>query len=104
MLLTSCIASFLCFGLPDYLPGKRAFALNLLLFHGLVSIIFIQLPDGIVLYELPKLAVDLIPQLGSIKNTAFIAGIHLFVSFLGVLWWQATLGLVRAASMHAKAQ
>ena len=113
MLLTSCLASLLCFGLPDYLPGKRAFAMHLLLFHGFISAIFLQVRDGIIFFELPKFVLELIPAAAQVKNTVWIAATHGLISFVAVLWyvyththrrWQATLPLVKAVTAHAKAE
>lgn len=103
-ILTSCVGCLLCFMLPDYLPGKRALALQLFLFHGIVAILFWLLPPGIVLYKLPVFVLNLFPLLEQVPNTVFIGSAHAVVSFVGVCWWQATIPTVQALTARLKTE
>ncbi|SHO76929.1 Uncharacterized protein MSYG_1268 [Malassezia sympodialis ATCC 42132] len=102
MLLTSSICALLCFGLPDYMPGKRAVAIQLLLFHGIVSAVFMRLPDGVVTFQLPAKLLELLPWLGMYRMPIWIAAVHGCIAVLATGWWQATLPQVQAVAAHAK--
>ncbi|QRW18918.1 hypothetical protein RhiXN_00324 [Rhizoctonia solani] len=100
LLLASCLASLLCFNLPanalmhlgpsEFLPGKRAFALQLLAYHSIAATVLFQSPRFI-----PH-------SLGSVAESASITpekiwgALHGVVSVLVGLWWQFTLGHARA--------
>ena len=56
-LIASSVTAVLCFGLPDYLPGKRAFAVQLLIFHAIVSALWLQ-ADPVVLHGLLSLVIS----------------------------------------------
>lgn len=82
----SALGAFLVFPLPEYLPGKRAFAIVLMLYHMLVAGILYQSPRFIP-YSLGALAeqAKLTPEL--IWSAA-----HGFIALIFGLWWQSTLG------------
>ncbi|KAF8679533.1 hypothetical protein RHS04_04660 [Rhizoctonia solani] len=90
VLLASCLASLLCFNLPEFLPGKRAFALQLLAYHSIAATVLFQSPRFI-----PH-------SLGSVAESASITpekiwgALHGVVSVLVGLWWQFTLGYAKA--------
>ncbi|WFD26213.1 hypothetical protein MNAN1_001190 [Malassezia nana] len=82
---------------------KRAMAIQLLLFHGIVSAIYMRLPDGIVTFQLPPVLLDLFPWLGMYRFTIWIAALHGCIALLITAWWQATLPQVQAITAQAKA-
>lgn len=43
-MLSLCAVCLLVYNLPDYLPGKRALAILLLLYHGAASTVLLQAP------------------------------------------------------------
>jgi len=81
----SCIASVLCYSLPDFLPGKRALALGLLMYHVTASSALFYSPRFIpfTLGPLPE-------SLGITAERIWAAGHGLVVIGLS-LWWQLTL-------------
>ncbi|KII87597.1 hypothetical protein PLICRDRAFT_162334 [Plicaturopsis crispa FD-325 SS-3] len=91
----SCATAFLCFSLPEFLPGKRAFAIGLCLYHSVCSTILIQTPRFI-----PH---SFGPLLESFKFTPEIlwGGLHGVLSLAFLAWWQGT---VQYAAMARKMQ
>ncbi|KAH7099800.1 hypothetical protein BKA62DRAFT_708857 [Auriculariales sp. MPI-PUGE-AT-0066] len=90
MLLASCIASFLCYSLPDFLPGKRAFVIMLVIYHTVSSTILYQAPRFIphsfgAAFE----GVKVIPE--TVWGT-----LHGLIGLLFVFWWQQTIPVTRA--------
>lgn len=104
LLITSSIAALLCFSLPDYLPGKRALAIQIFLFHGLITLVFLYTEPGVVLYEPPRFLLEFLPFLQHVRNTTIIAGVHGVVALAGMAWWQATIPLVQAIARRAKTE
>ncbi|KAG6908945.1 hypothetical protein DXG01_002724 [Tephrocybe rancida] len=95
LVLASCLMSLLCFSLPEYLPGKRALAIGLCVYHTSASTILFQSPRFIP-HTLGSLA-------EAYKLTPEVAWgiLHGVVGLGMVVWWQATLPLtamVRAAA------
>lgn len=89
LLLASCLASLLCFNLPEFLPGKRAFAIQLLIYHTIAATILFQSPR-FVPHSFGPLAESL-----SVTPEKIWGAIHGLVS-LGVgMWWQFTLGYAK---------
>ncbi|CAE7234265.1 unnamed protein product [Rhizoctonia solani] len=90
LLIASCLASLLCFGLPEFLPGKRAFAIQLLIYHSIAATILFQSPRFI-----PH-------SLGSVAETVGVTpekiwgALHGVVSVMIGMWWQFTLGYAKA--------
>ncbi|KAF5375674.1 hypothetical protein D9615_009330 [Tricholomella constricta] len=85
LVLASCLTSLLCYSLPEFLPGKRAFAMGLCIYHSIASTILFQAPRFI-----PH---SFGPLMEQYKITPEIVwGVfHGFVGLGMVTWWQATL-------------
>ncbi|PAV15465.1 hypothetical protein PNOK_0922900 [Pyrrhoderma noxium] len=86
----SCIAALLCFSLPEFLPGKRAVAIALTVYHCTCSTILFQAPRFIPhtfgeLFESFKLTPEIL-----------WGGAHGLIALGFVFWWQATVGLTAA--------
>lgn len=77
-------------------------AIQLLLFHAIVSAIYMRLPEGIVTAQLPAGLLDLFPWLGIYRLTIWISALHGCISLLITAWWQATLHQVQAITAQAK--
>ncbi|KAF9051770.1 hypothetical protein BJ165DRAFT_1413743 [Panaeolus papilionaceus] len=95
MVLGSCIVALLCFPLPDFLPGKRALAIGLCVYHTVCSTILYQAPRFIphtfgATFESMKITPE------SVWGT-----LHGVVGLGMVIWWQATVHLT---SMVRQAQ
>ncbi|EJC99362.1 uncharacterized protein FOMMEDRAFT_142896 [Fomitiporia mediterranea MF3/22] len=83
----SCIAAFLCFSLPEFLPGKRALAIGLTVYHCIASTILFQAPRFIPhsfgeLFESFKLTPEVL-----------WGTLHGVIGLGFVSWWQATVAL-----------
>ncbi|KAG8216744.1 hypothetical protein J3R82DRAFT_6958, partial [Butyriboletus roseoflavus] len=81
----TCIASALVYPLPEFLPGKRALAIALCVYHSVASTILFQAPRFIphtfgTLFESLKITPE------SVWGT-----FHGVVGFTMVVWWQLTL-------------
>ena len=88
--LSLSIVCVLLYGLPDYLPGKRAAAILMLLYHGVASSVLLNAEPFIDFAFSESLA-----KHGVRVET--IAGVaHGIMSLVTVSWWQASLGAVRA--------
>lgn len=88
--LSLSIICILLYGLPDYLPGKRAAAILLLLYHGVASSVLLNAEPFI-----DFAFADVLAKHGVRVET--VAGVaHGFMSLMTVSWWQASLGAVRA--------
>ncbi|KAF8587189.1 hypothetical protein K439DRAFT_1652364 [Ramaria rubella] len=89
LLLASCVASLLVFSLPEFLPGKRAFAMALLLYHSIATTIllstvrFIPFSFG-PLAEQAKLTPEMV-----------WGALHGALGLALTVWWQMTLGYAR---------
>ncbi|KAI0064405.1 hypothetical protein BV25DRAFT_1882482 [Artomyces pyxidatus] len=85
LLLASCLIAFLCYPLPEFFPGKRAFAIGLCVYHSLVSTVLFQSPRFIP-FSFGK-------SFESYKVTPEIlwGTLHGFVGLGMVAWWQGTL-------------
>ncbi|KAJ9102200.1 hypothetical protein QFC20_005029 [Naganishia adeliensis] len=87
----SCLTALLVFALPEYLPGKRAFAAGLTVYHTLVAGTLFRAPRIIpktfgVLLE----SVRLTPE-----NTWGL--LHAVLGLGFAVWWQGTLPYAQAA-------
>ncbi|RDB30656.1 hypothetical protein Hypma_005783 [Hypsizygus marmoreus] len=96
LVLASCLSSLLCFSLPEFLPGKRAFAMGLCIYHSIASTILFQSPRFI-----PH---SFGPFMEQYKVTPeLLWGIFHGIVGLGmVLWWQVTVPLTSMARASAK--
>ncbi|KAJ8072620.1 hypothetical protein PM082_016179 [Marasmius tenuissimus] len=88
--LGTCLASFLCFSLPDILPGKRALALGLCLYHTVCSTILFQAPRFI-----PHTFGPACEELKLTPEVAWSA-MHGLLGFTFMLWWQSSVTVVQA--------
>ncbi|KAJ9479746.1 hypothetical protein PHBOTO_003244 [Pseudozyma hubeiensis] len=88
--LSLSIICILLYGLPDHLPGKRACAILLLLYHGVASSVLLNAEPFI-----DFAFADALSKHGVRIET--IAGVaHGIMSLATVSWWQSSLGAVRA--------
>ncbi|KLO09012.1 hypothetical protein SCHPADRAFT_943973 [Schizopora paradoxa] len=88
--LGSCVLALLCHSLAEFLPGKRAAAIGLTVYHCVASTILFQAPRFIP-FSLGDLA-------ESFKITPELVWgtIHGVLSLGFVFWWQSTVGLTAA--------
>ncbi|KAH6917865.1 hypothetical protein BKA70DRAFT_1245572 [Coprinopsis sp. MPI-PUGE-AT-0042] len=91
MVLGGCVVSFLCYPLPEFLPGKRALAIGLCVYHTVVSTIIYQAPRFIP-HTFGPLAESLKVTPENVWGT-----LHGLVGFGMVVWWQATVHLAHMA-------
>ncbi|KAH9941585.1 uncharacterized protein BXZ73DRAFT_97974 [Epithele typhae] len=93
----TCVAALLSFNLPEFLPGKRAFAIALCVYHATVST---------VLFNAPRFIPHTFgPVFEAYKATPeHVWGcLHGILGLLFAIWWQVTLPYV-AAMPRMKAQ
>ncbi|KAJ7485305.1 hypothetical protein FB451DRAFT_1229129 [Mycena latifolia] len=80
-----CGVAFLCFSLPEFLPGKRALAIGLCIYHTICSTILYQAPRFIPvsfgeIFEHYKVTPE------NVWGT-----MHGIVGLSMVVWWQGTV-------------
>ncbi|KAJ7359308.1 hypothetical protein DFH08DRAFT_408223 [Mycena albidolilacea] len=107
-----CGVALLCYSLPEFLPGKRALAIGLCIYHTICSTILYQAPRFIpmsfgAVFEASVVSVSLFPSLLSmcahrykITPEAVWGTLHGLVGLSMVFWWQGTVHyaqLVRGA-------
>ncbi|KAI0822944.1 hypothetical protein BC628DRAFT_1421339 [Trametes gibbosa] len=94
----TCIAALLCFGLPEFLPGKRALAIALCIYHVTCSTVLFNAPRFIP-HSFGALA-------ESYRATPEIVWgtLHGLVGLGFAVWWQATVQLAAAMARAAKSQ
>ncbi|KAH8113870.1 hypothetical protein DFH11DRAFT_280317 [Phellopilus nigrolimitatus] len=90
--LASCVASFLCFSLPDFLPGKRALAIGLTVYHCIASTVLYQAPRFI------PLSFGALFESFNVTPENVWGTLHGIISLGFVFWWQATVA--QAAAMR----
>lgn len=117
MSLSTCLISLLCFPLPDFLPGKRALAMGLCVYHSVASTVLFQAPRFI-----PHSFGPLAEQLSVIWRSIIVVSsvfmvyfrykitpeilwgtLHGFAGLGMVVWWQATVHLVAMARSTPRA-
>ncbi|KAH9478778.1 hypothetical protein JR316_0009239 [Psilocybe cubensis] len=91
LVLGTCIASLLAFNLPDFLPGKRALAIGLTVYHTVCSTVLYQAPRFIP-HSFGALAESLNITPEVVWGTA-----HGIVGLAMIGWWQATVQLTQMA-------
>ncbi|KAG2008703.1 hypothetical protein CC2G_014103 [Coprinopsis cinerea AmutBmut pab1-1] len=85
--LASCIMALLCYSLPEFLPGKRALAIALCVYHTACSTVIYQAPRFIPHTFGPAAeALKITPE--NIWGT-----LHGIVGLTMVIWWQGTVHL-----------
>ncbi|PKI85794.1 hypothetical protein MVES_000287 [Malassezia vespertilionis] len=82
-LIASSVACVLVAGLPDYLPGKRAFAIQIMLFHALVGLVFLHLDPAVLRATLPPQVIAFVPVLARAPLPKLVAILHGLISLLG---------------------
>jgi len=85
-----CAASLLAFGLPEFLPGKRAIAIGLCLYHVTCSTILYGAPRFI-----PLSFGELAESFQATPENVW-ATLHGLVGLGFAIWWQLTVGLAQA--------
>ncbi|KAI0720745.1 hypothetical protein C8T65DRAFT_632664 [Cerioporus squamosus] len=94
----TCIASLLCFGLPEFLPGKRALAIALCIYHATCSTILFNAPRFIP-YSFGALAESYRATPEVVWGT-----LHGFLGLGFAVWWQMTVQMAAMAAQLTKMQ
>ncbi|EJF57385.1 hypothetical protein BD309DRAFT_957471 [Dichomitus squalens] len=94
----TCIASLLCFSLPEFLPGKRALAIALCIYHVTCSTILFNAPR-IIPYSFGALAESYRATPENVWGT-----LHGIVGLGFAVWWQATVQIAAVMAQIQKAQ
>ncbi|KAL1665174.1 hypothetical protein GGF50DRAFT_53247 [Schizophyllum commune] len=90
LVLGTCATALLCWKLPEFLPGKRALAIGLCIYHTALST---------VLYQAPRFIPHTFGQFAeSLKITPETAWgtLHGVLGLLFVAWWQLTVPIAAA--------
>lgn len=87
----TCLVCLLCFRLPEFLPGKRALAIGLCVYHSICSTILYQAPRFIP-HTFGPAAENLKITPESVWGT-----LHGVIGLSMVAWWQATVHLASLA-------
>ncbi|KAI0764595.1 hypothetical protein BD413DRAFT_169096 [Trametes elegans] len=98
LVAATCVMALLCFSLPEFLPGKRALAIGLCIYHVTCST---------VLYNAPRFIPHSFGALAeSYRATPEIVWgtLHGFVGLGFAVWWQATVQLTAAMARATKSQ
>ncbi|KAL4079406.1 hypothetical protein J3A83DRAFT_4356266 [Scleroderma citrinum] len=91
----TCVTTLLAYSLPEFLPGKRALAIGLCIYHTVASTILYQAPRFIPLSFGPAFeSLNITPEI--VWGT-----LHGVLGFAMVLWWQVTLAYTTAAKKAA---
>ncbi|KAF8474517.1 hypothetical protein DFH94DRAFT_795347 [Russula ochroleuca] len=85
LVLGVCIAALLCYPLPEFLPGKRALAIGLCVYHTIVSTVLFQAPRFIpfsfgAFFEAYKVTPEIV-----------WGCMHGFLGLGFIAWWQGTV-------------
>ncbi|KAH9061109.1 hypothetical protein EDB87DRAFT_1612010 [Lactarius vividus] len=85
LVLSVCIIALLCYPLPEFLPGKRALAIGLCVYHSILSTVLFQAPRFIPFtlgsfFEAYKVTPEIIWGCA-----------HGFLGLGFVGWWQGTV-------------
>ncbi|KJA21431.1 hypothetical protein HYPSUDRAFT_77842 [Hypholoma sublateritium FD-334 SS-4] len=91
LVFASCIACLLVYNLPEFLPGKRALAISLTVYHSVVSTILYQAPRFIP-HSFGPLA-----EAWRITPEAAWGTAHGIIGLGMVVWWQGTVHLAQMA-------
>ncbi|CAL1699270.1 unnamed protein product [Somion occarium] len=92
----TCAAALLCFSLPEFLPGKRALAIALCLYHVTCSTILYGAPR-IIPYSFGPLA-----ESYRVTPEVVWGTLHGLVGLGMAIWWQATVMMTAAMRMKAE--
>ncbi|GHJ84131.1 hypothetical protein NliqN6_0533 [Naganishia liquefaciens] len=87
----SCITALLVFALPEYLPGKRAFAAGLTVYHTIVAGTLFGAPRFV-----PKTFGTLMESIRLTPENTW-ALLHAVLGLGFAVWWQGTLPYAQAA-------
>ncbi|KAI0252509.1 hypothetical protein BJV78DRAFT_1201149 [Lactifluus subvellereus] len=85
LVLGVCIMALLCYPLPEFLPGKRALAIGLCVYHSIISTVLFQAPRFIpftfgAFFEAYKFTPEVL-----------WGCMHGFLGLGFVAWWQGTV-------------
>ncbi|EIW55284.1 uncharacterized protein TRAVEDRAFT_51410 [Trametes versicolor FP-101664 SS1] len=94
----TCVASLLCFSLPEFLPGKRALAIALCVYHVTCSTVLFNAPRFIP-HSFGALAENYRATPEVMWGT-----LHGLVGLGFAVWWQATVQIAAAMAKIAKSQ
>ncbi|KZP15290.1 hypothetical protein FIBSPDRAFT_833023 [Athelia psychrophila] len=89
LILGTCVTSFLCYSLPEFLPGKRGLAIGLCIYHSTLSTVLFQAPRFI-----PH-SFGAFAETSGLTPEVLWGTAHGVLSLLLVVWWQGTLPYVR---------
>ncbi|KAF8979706.1 hypothetical protein BDQ17DRAFT_1292053 [Cyathus striatus] len=87
----SCVIALLCYPLPEFLPGKRALAIGLCIYHSIASTILYQAPRFI------PMSLGALAESYKITPEAVWGTLHGLVGLGMVVWWQGTVHLAAMA-------
>ncbi|CAK5262147.1 unnamed protein product [Mycena citricolor] len=85
LVFATCGVSLLCFGLPEFLPGKRALAIGLCIYHTICSTILYQAPRFI------PMSLGAFAESFKVTPEGVWGTLHGLLGLLMVVWWQGTL-------------
>ncbi|THV01914.1 hypothetical protein K435DRAFT_775915 [Dendrothele bispora CBS 962.96] len=91
LVLATCLMSLLCFSLPEFLPGKRALAIGLCVYHSICSTVLFQAPRFI-----PHSFGDL-AEANKVTPEIVWGVMHGVLGLAMMVWWQATVHYVQMA-------
>ncbi|TCD70700.1 hypothetical protein EIP91_002076 [Steccherinum ochraceum] len=89
LVLGTCAAAFLCFGLPEFLPGKRALAIGLTIYH---------LTCSTILYGSPRIipmSFGILAEQYRVTPEVVWGTLHGLVGFGLAMWWQITVQMAQ---------
>ncbi|KAG8831053.1 hypothetical protein FRC17_003786 [Serendipita sp. 399] len=99
-LLASFLAALMCWKLPEFLPGKRAFALQLCLYHTIATTALLHTPRFI------PITLGATPESLGVTIERIWCAMHGLLSAAFALWWHITLPYavaLKAANHPSKA-
>ncbi|KIK42596.1 hypothetical protein CY34DRAFT_804741 [Suillus luteus UH-Slu-Lm8-n1] len=91
----SCIAAFLAYPLPEFLPVKRALAIGFCIYHSVVSIILFQTPRFI---NIPHILGPFFEPVNLTPEVVW-GTFHGLLGLGMVVWWQGTLQYIPVFGM-----
>lgn len=98
LLLSSFLSAYLVWGLPEFLPGKRALALQLCLYHTIVTTALWHAPRFI------PYTIGAGPESLGITVERVWCASHALMSAALAIWWHVTLPYTAAIKSGAKTQ
>nr|GAT51250.1 predicted protein [Mycena chlorophos] len=96
--LSLCVVAFLAYGLPEFLPGKRALAIGLCIYHTACSTILYNAPRFI------PMSLGPMAEGFNIWPERVWGTMHGFLGVGMVIWWQGTLQYAQLAQQPGAAR